>query len=207
MILLLDNYDSFVYNLDRYLQRLGQRTLVIRSDSISADGISRLDVSAIVISPGPKSPNEAGCSLEVIRKLGRSTPILGVCLGHQSIGQAFGAKVVRAPTPCHGKSSLIEHDRTGLFCDVPSPVHVGRYHSLILEKESIPDCLRVTAWTFDGIVMGVQHREYPIHGLQFHPESILTYDGYGYLRAFLRLAKLEFCDIENHELTGLQSET
>ncbi|MCU0710618.1 MAG: aminodeoxychorismate/anthranilate synthase component II [Pirellula sp.] len=205
MILLLDNYDSFVYNLDRYLRRLGQATLVVRSDSISVDSISRLNISAIVISPGPKTPNDAGCSLEVIRKLGKHVPILGVCLGHQAIGQAFGAKVVRAPAPCHGKTSTIEHSGAGLFRDVPSPTTVGRYHSLILDRASIPDCLQVTAWTADGLVMGVQHREHPIHGLQFHPESILTDHGYHYLRAFLRSAGLPFDDIANHELLPIAS--
>ena len=129
MILLLDNYDSFVYNLDRYLRRLGQSTLVVRSDSITVDSISRLNISAILISPGPKAPNDAGCSLEVIRKLGKHVPILGVCLGHQAIGQAFGANVVRAPLPYHGKISVIEHNRTGLFRELPSPTKVGRYHS------------------------------------------------------------------------------
>lgn len=203
MILLLDNYDSFVYNLDRYLQRLGQATLVVRSDSISVDSISRLNVSAILISPGPKAPNEAGCSLEVIRKLGKHIPILGVCLGHQAIGQAFGAKVVRAPAPCHGKTSQIEHKNIGLFRSVPSPTKVGRYHSLILDRDSIPNCLEVTAWTADGAVMGVQHREFPVHGLQFHPESILTDHGYDYLREFLRLAGIAFDDVENHELLAL----
>lgn len=203
MILLLDNYDSFVYNLDRYLQRLGQSTLVVRSDSITVDSISRLNISAILISPGPKTPNDAGCSLEVIRKLGKHVPILGVCLGHQAIGQAFGANVVRAPSPYHGKISVIEHNRAGLFGGVPSPTKVGRYHSLIIDRESIPDCLEVTAWTADGLVMGVQHRDFPVHGLQFHPESILTDHGYDYLRAFLSLAGIAFDDVENCELQSL----
>jgi anthranilate synthase component 2 len=203
MILLLDNYDSFVYNLDRYLQRLGQSTLVVRSDSISVDSISRLNISAILISPGPKAPNDAGCSLEVIRKLGKNVPILGVCLGHQAIGQAFGANVVRAPVPYHGKISVIEHNRAGLFREVPSPTKVGRYHSLIIDRESIPDCLEVTAWTADGLIMGVQHRDFPVHGLQFHPESILTDHGYDYLRAFLSLAGIGFDDVENCELQAL----
>lgn len=204
MILLLDNYDSFVYNLDRYLQRLGQSTLVVRSDSISVDSISRLNISAVLISPGPKAPNDAGCSLEVIRKLGKHVPILGVCLGHQAIGQAFGANVVRAPMPYHGKISVIEHHNKGLFCDVPSPTKVGRYHSLIIDRETIPDCLEITAWTADGLIMGVQHRDFPVHGLQFHPESILTDHGYDYLRAFLRLAGIVFNNVENSELHALE---
>lgn len=203
MILLLDNYDSFVYNLDRYLQRLGQSTLVVRSDSIDVDSIPRLNVSAIVISPGPKAPNDAGCSLEVIRKLGKQIPILGVCLGHQAIGQAFGAKVVRAPTPCHGKVSTIEHIGIGLFQSIPNPSSVGRYHSLILDDSTIPDCLQVTARTTDGLVMGIQHVSYPIHGLQFHPESILTDHGYDYLKTFLRLAGLQFSLFENDEMLPL----
>jgi anthranilate synthase component 2 len=203
MILLLDNYDSFVYNLDRYLQRLGQSTLVVRSDSISVDSICRLNISAVLISPGPKAPNDAGCSLEVIRKLGKHVPILGVCLGHQAIGQAFGANIVRAPEPYHGKISVIEHHNAGLFREVPSPTKVGRYHSLIIERESIPDCLEITAWTADGLVMGVQHREFPVYGLQFHPESILTDHGYDYLRGFLRLAGIAFDDVENCEMQAL----
>lgn len=203
MILLLDNYDSFVYNLDRYLQRLGQSTLVVRSDSLTVDSISRLNISAILISPGPKAPNDAGCSLEVIRKLGKHVPILGVCLGHQAIGQAFGANVVRAPSPYHGKISVIEHNCMGLFRELPSPTKVGRYHSLIIDRDSVPDCLEVTAWTADGLVMGVQHRDFPIHGLQFHPESILTDHGYAYLRAFLSLAGLAFDNVENCELQAL----
>ncbi|XZE20604.1 anthranilate synthase component II [Pirellulaceae bacterium SH449] len=203
MILLLDNFDSFVYNLDRYLQRLGQKTLVVRSDSITVDAIVRLNVSAIVISPGPKAPNDAGCSLEVVRKLGRSIPILGVCLGHQAIGQAYGANIVRAPSPCHGKSSTIEHSNRGLFSGLPSPIEVGRYHSLVVDSGSIPDCLEVTAWTRDNLIMGFQHREHPVHGLQFHPESILTHHGYQYMKNFLRLAAIDYQDSDNTELESI----
>lgn len=205
MILLLDNFDSFVYNLDRYLQRLGQSTFVVRSDSITVDAIARLNVSAIIISPGPKSPNDAGCSLEVVRKLGRTIPILGVCLGHQAIGQAYGATIVRAPTPCHGKSSPIIHSNRGLFSGLPSPIDVGRYHSLVVDRDSVPDCLEVTAWTPDDVVMGIQHREHPVHGLQFHPESILTHLGYEYLKNFLRLAAIDFQDSRNLELESINS--
>jgi anthranilate synthase component 2 len=205
MILLLDNFDSFVYNLDRYLQKLAQKTLVVRSDSITVDAIARLNVSAIVISPGPKAPNDAGCSLEVVRKLGRSIPILGVCLGHQAIGQAYGATIVRAPSPCHGKSSLIEHSNCGLFTGLPSPIKVGRYHSLVVDRGSMPDCLEVTAWTPDNIVMGIQHHEHPVHGLQFHPESILTHLGYEYLKNFLRFSAIDFHDSDNTELESIRS--
>lgn len=193
MILLIDNYDSFVYNLDRYLQRLGQRTLVIRSDAMSVDAIAKLHVEAIVISPGPKTPDEAGCSMEVIRKLGSRIPILGVCLGHQAIGQAYGGQVVRAPQPMHGKSSLVLHDNSLLFRSIPSPFAVARYHSLVIEPTTIPDCLQVTSWVANdtipnkALIMSVQHREHPVYGVQFHPESILTDHGYQVLGNFLTI--------------------
>ena len=185
MILLLDNYDSFVYNLDRYFQRLGQQTLVVRSDAIGVDAIERLGCEAIVLSPGPKTPDEAGCSLEVVRKLGASIPILGVCLGHQAIGQAFGGRVIRAPQAIHGMASSIVHDSSRLFDDIPSPFQAARYHSLLLEPETLPVELRVTARTSEGLIMAVEHRRFPIYGLQFHPESILTEHGYEILRNFL----------------------
>ena len=185
MILLIDNYDSFVYNLDRYLQRLGQKTVVVRSDAMTVDAISRLRVQAIVISPGPKSPDDAGCSMEVIRRLGSSTPVLGVCLGHQSIGQVYGGKIVRAEQPIHGKASTIEHDGKGLFEGIPNPCVVGRYHSLIVERSSLPSCLQPTAWTSDGTIMALSHVEHPVVGVQFHPESILTKHGYQLLANFL----------------------
>lgn len=185
MILLLDNYDSFVYNLDRYFQRLGQQTLVVRSDAIGVDAIERLGCEAIVLSPGPKTPDEAGCSLEVVRKLGASIPILGVCLGHQAIGQAFGGRVIRAPQAIHGMASSIVHDSSRLFVDVPSPFQAARYHSLLLEPETLPAELRVTARTSEGLIMAVEHQRFPIYGLQFHPESILTEHGYEILRNFL----------------------
>ena len=190
MILLIDNYDSFVYNLDRYLQRLGQKTVVVRSDAMTVDAISRLRVLAIVISPGPKSPDDAGCSMEVICRLGSSTPVLGVCLGHQSIGQVYGGKIVRAEQPIHGKASTIEHDGKGLFEGIPNPFVVGRYHSLIVERSSLPSCLQSTAWTSDGTIMALSHVEHPVIGVQFHPESILTKHGYQLLANFLSMHQI-----------------
>jgi len=187
MILLLDNYDSFVYNLDRYLQRLGQSTLVVRSDAIQAEAIGRLQPTAIVISPGPKSPNDAGCSVEVIRRYSPSIPILGVCLGHQAIGQAFGAKIVRGPAPMHGKASEIAQRDSRLLSDLPNRFQVGRYHSLVIDPETLPNDLLATAWSEDGAIMAVEHRDFPVFGVQFHPESILTHYGYEILASFLRL--------------------
>jgi anthranilate synthase/aminodeoxychorismate synthase-like glutamine amidotransferase len=185
MILLLDNYDSFVYNLDRYLQRLGQRTLVVRSDAINVESIERLECLGIIISPGPKTPDEAGCSLEVVRRLAGRIPILGVCLGHQTIGQAMGGRIIRAPEPIHGKCSSIYHSNSRLMQDIPSPFSAGRYHSLVVEEASLPDSMIKTAWSNDGLVMGIEHREWPLMGVQFHPESILTDVGYTILKNFL----------------------
>jgi anthranilate synthase component II len=190
MILLLDNYDSFVYNLDRYFQQLGQSTLVVRSDAITVDAIDRLKADAIVISPGPQTPDEAGCSLEVVRRLGDHLPILGVCLGHQTIGQALGGRVVRAPRPVHGQASLIFHEHSQLLAGIPSPFLAGRYHSLVVERSSIPDCLEVTAWTEDDLIMAFEHRTRLIMGVQFHPESILTQAGYQMMANFLRRSGL-----------------
>lgn len=195
MILLLDNYDSFVYNLDRYLQRLGHQTVVVRSDAISVDAIAKLAPNAIVISPGPKTPNEAGCSLETIRRLGPTIPLLGVCLGHQAIGQAFGGQVVRAKAPVHGRASRIHHSQSPLFHRIPTPYEVARYHSLIVERPSLPSCLKVTAWSDDDEIMALEHCEHPIYGVQFHPESVLTQFGYQLLANFLALAGLGSCDI------------
>ena len=200
MILLIDNYDSFVYNLDRYLQRLGQRTLVVRSDAITVDALGRLSLDAIVISPGPKSPDEAGCSMEVVRRMSGQTPILGVCLGHQAIGQAFGGRIVRAPAPMHGKSCMIVHDGSPLFDDIPTRFQVGRYHSLIIEPASLPDSILATAWADDGTIMAIQHRLHPVYGVQFHPESILTTAGYQVLANFLVLAGLEHNALPSEDL-------
>ena len=200
MILLIDNYDSFVYNLDRYLQRLGQRTLVVRSDAIAVDAISRLSLDAIIISPGPKSPDEAGCSMEVVRRMAGLTPILGVCLGHQAIGQAFGGRIVRCHAPMHGKSCMIEHDGSPLFDEIPTRFQVGRYHSLVIEPASLPDSILTTAWADDGTIMAIQHRRHPVYGVQFHPESILTTAGYPILANFLALAGLEHNELPSEDL-------
>jgi len=188
VILLIDNHDSFVYNLDRYFQQLGQSTLVVRSDAITVDAVSRLALDAIVISPGPKAPDDAGCSMEVIRRMAGRVPILGVCLGHQAIGQVLGASIVRGTSPVHGKSSRIRHDGNPLFDGVPQEFQVGRYHSLVIDPSSMPAELIATAWTTDGTIMAIQHRSKHIFGVQFHPESILTLQGYDLLANFLRLA-------------------
>ena len=186
MILLLDNYDSFVYNLARYARELGDEPVVRRNDAVTPDEIAALGPSHVIISPGPCSPTEAGVSTETIRRIGASTPILGVCLGHQCIGAAYGAEIVRAKRPMHGKVSRIHHDGGGIFADLPSPFVATRYHSLVIAPESLPRELRVTATSDDGEVMAVEHREHPVVGVQFHPESALTEYGYRMLDRFLR---------------------
>jgi anthranilate synthase/aminodeoxychorismate synthase-like glutamine amidotransferase len=200
MILVLDNYDSFVFNLDRYLRRLGQRTLVVRSDAIHVDGIARLDVEAIVLSPGPKAPDDAGCCLEVVRRLGHRIPILGVCLGHQAIGQALGAKVVRAPRPIHGRTSQVKVcTDSRLLGPQGTQLTVARYHSLALDPNSIPEALTITSWSDDGVVMSVEHCQWPLYGMQFHPESILTEAGLPMVARFLDLAGVpRSSDLESH---------
>jgi anthranilate synthase component 2 len=190
MILMIDNYDSFTWNLVQYLGELGEEVRVIRNDEMTLDALRRLAPTAIVISPGPGTPNEAGLSLQIIEKLGGSVPILGVCLGHQSIGQAFGGKVVRAKEIMHGKTSMIHHDGKGVFRGVPNPFEATRYHSLVVEQSTLPDDLEVSAWTLreDGSIdeiMGLRHRSLPIEGVQFHPESILTQHGHDLLKNFL----------------------
>ena len=187
MILLLDNYDSFTYNLAQYLGELGCTLEVHRNDRISVEEIIKRKPERIVISPGPCTPQEAGISVELIRKLAGKFPILGVCLGHQAIGAAFGAKIVRAPKLFHGKTSEIEHDSKGIFRSVPNPLTATRYHSLIVERKSLPRELQVSAETADGIVMGMRHRKYKVEGVQFHPESILTESGKQILKNFLAL--------------------
>ncbi len=190
MILLIDNYDSFVHNLARYLRRLGADAHVVRNDAVDAEAVRRLAPRAIVLSPGPCAPQQAGCSLEVVRRLHREVPLLGICLGHQAIAEALGGRIVRAPQPMHGRASAIEHGGTDLFQGLPSPLGVGRYHSLCVDPTEVPGELTVTARSADGVVMGLAHRRYPVFGLQFHPESVLTDGGFTLLANFLRCAGL-----------------
>jgi anthranilate synthase/aminodeoxychorismate synthase-like glutamine amidotransferase len=187
MILVIDNYDSFTYNLVQYLGELGAVVEVYRNDAIDIAGIERRGPEGVLISPGPGTPDDAGVSLEVVRKLGGVLPLLGVCLGHQAMGQAFGGRVVRAPRLMHGRTSPIEHDGRGLFRGLPSPFRATRYHSLIVERSSMAKELEITAWTAEGEVMGLRHRELPLEGVQFHPESFLTEHGHAMLRNFLEL--------------------
>lgn len=188
MILLVDNYDSFVFNLGRYFTRLGQTTRVVRNDRIGAEEALALRPAAIVLSPGPCTPAEAGCSLELVRRAVGRVPVLGVCLGHQTIGAALGGRVVRAPEPVHGRADAIHHRGDSLFAGLPSPLRVCRYHSLVVEADTLPAALRPTAWTADGLLMAFEHRSQPVFGVQFHPESVLTEGGYAMLATFLRRA-------------------
>jgi anthranilate synthase component 2 len=190
MLVLIDNYDSFTYNLVHFIGELGTTSEVIRNDKITADEVIRMKPKAIVLSPGPCTPNEAGVCLELIAKAGAKIPLLGVCLGHQSIGQAYGGKVIRAPAPMHGKLSTITHTDTGVFRGLPPKIEVTRYHSLIVERSSLPDCLEVNAETSDGIIMGLRHKTHPVHGVQFHPESIASEQGHALLANFLEIAGL-----------------
>jgi anthranilate synthase/aminodeoxychorismate synthase-like glutamine amidotransferase len=190
MILFLDNYDSFVANLARYFVLLGQETKIVRSDAIDAEGVKQLRPRAIVISPGPCTPREAGCSVEVVQKLYGDVPMLGVCLGHQAIAAAFGAKIIRAAQPMHGRTTTIAHDRQQLFANLPNPLTVCRYHSLVVDENSLPNELQITARAPDGTIMALAHRTSPTLGVQFHPESILTECGFELLANFLRLAGL-----------------
>jgi len=190
MILMIDNYDSFTYNLVQYFGELGADMQVHRNDVISLDDIAAMSPERIVISPGPCTPNEAGISVPTIKRFAGEIPILGVCLGHQSIGEAFGGKIIRAKSVMHGKISAIHHEGEGVFKDLPSPFNATRYHSLVIEQESLPDCLKVTAWTEteDGQIeeiMGVRHKELAVEGVQFHPESILSEHGHQMLKTFL----------------------
>jgi anthranilate synthase/aminodeoxychorismate synthase-like glutamine amidotransferase len=191
MILLIDNYDSFAHNLARYFERLKQDVHVVRNDGIDVPGVRKLRPDAIVISPGPCTPNEAGVSLSIVREFHAEIPMLGVCLGHQVIAQALGGRVVRAPKPIHGQTSRIVHNHSTLFSGTPSPLRVTRYHSLVVEPDSLPVELKRTAWTDDGIVMAFEHERYPVFGVQFHPESILTEAGYELLANFLRAARVK----------------
>ena len=188
MFLLIDNYDSFTYNLYHFLGELGARIEVRRNDQLSADEALAMHPQGIVISPGPCDPDRAGICLELVEKGAGNMPMLGVCLGHQAIGQAFGGRVVRAELPMHGKTSSVHHRGTGVFADLPSPITATRYHSLTLDRESWPDCLDITAETEDGVVMGLAHRELPLHGVQFHPESIASEKGHALLANFLAIA-------------------
>ena len=194
MILLIDNYDSFVHNLARYFRRLGHETCVLRNDATHPADIEQRCPDAVVLSPGPCTPDEAGCSLSIVRELSDRIPILGICLGHQAIAAAFGGKVVRARQPMHGRTSDVYHDGSELFCGVPNPVTACRYHSLVVDRMTLPSCLAVTAHTEDQVIMGVRHRERPVLGLQFHPESVLTDGGFCLLANFLRFASLPVPD-------------
>ena len=188
MLLVIDNYDSFTYNLVQYLGELGETVEVRRNNQVTVDEIeTSLRPERIVISPGPGTPDDAGISLEVIDRFAGKIPLLGVCLGHQSIGQVFGGRVVRAPELMHGKASEVTHDGRTIFAGISDPFQAGRYHSLIVEKESFPGCLEISAWTKDGVIMGLRHREWKIEGVQFHPESILTSEGKRLLSNFLQL--------------------
>jgi len=186
-VFLLDNYDSFTYNLVQLLGRIGADVTVARNDELTVAEAEALRPDAIVISPGPSRPEKAGISVELVQRLGRSVPILGVCLGHQAIGVAYGAEVIRVP-PVHGKASTVNHDGEGSFAGLPSPFSAARYHSLAVAREGLPDELRVTAWSDDGVIMGMRHRSHPVEGFQFHPESILTGDGEALVAGFLRRA-------------------
>jgi para-aminobenzoate synthetase component 2 len=185
MILLVDNYDSFVFNIARYVEELGHEVEVERNDRIDVDSILACGTTGLIVSPGPCTPNEAGISTEAVRKLSGKIPILGICLGHQCIGQAFGVEVTRAGTPMHGRASIIRHDASGIFSGLPPTFRVGRYHSLIVSSPAASDAIVPCAWSEDGEVMGIRHRAHPTYGVQFHPESVLTEHGYALLGAFL----------------------
>lgn len=185
MLVMIDNYDSFTYNLVQYLGELGEEVRTFRNDEITIEEIESMKPDRIMLSPGPCTPNEAGISLSAIEHFKGKLPLMGVCLGHQSIGQAFGGDIVHAKSIMHGKTSRLRHTKKGVFRDLPNPFRVTRYHSLVIDKETLPHCLEVTAWTEDGEIMGVRHRDYAIEGVQFHPESILTEHGHALLKNFL----------------------
>jgi anthranilate synthase/aminodeoxychorismate synthase-like glutamine amidotransferase len=187
MVFVLDNYDSFTYNLVQYLGELGAEVEVYRNDQLTVEEVEALHPERILLSPGPCTPSEAGILVPLIRHMAGKAPILGVCLGHQAIGEAFGGRIVRAPQPIHGKASRVKHDGCGIFAGIPEEIEVGRYHSLVIEPESCPEVLQVTAATADGIIMGVRHRSLPIEGVQFHPESVLTSHGMQILSNFVAL--------------------
>jgi len=205
LILMLDNYDSFVYNLVQYLKEMGHEVAVYRNDSIDVSAIERMSPNHIIISPGPCTPDEAGVSLEAVSHLAGKIPILGVCLGHQSIGQAFGGRVVRAGRPMHGKTSAIRHDGRGIFRGLPQDLVVGRYHSLVVSPQGLPDCLEVTSLTGSGEIMGIRHREYYVEGVQFHPESILTSHGKEMLKNFLHPREVCQSELISARKTGYKA--
>ena len=189
MILMIDNYDSFTYNLVHYISELGQDVEVYRNDKITIEDVGRLNPDIIVVSPGPCTPREAGVSVDVIKEFAGRTPILGVCLGHQSLAYAYGAKIIRADRLLHGKTSLIHHDAKGIYKDIPDPFEATRYHSLLVDKETLPDTFEIASWTDEGEIMGIRHKELSLEGVQFHPESILTKYGKDILRNFIELAE------------------
>lgn len=190
MILMIDNYDSFTYNLVQYIGELGIEVKVVRNDELTIEAIQAINPQVIVVSPGPCTPNEAGISLEVITHFAGKIPILGVCLGHQAIGQAFGGQVVRADRLMHGKVSPVFHDGSGVNTDMPNPFRATRYHSLLVERESLPGCLEITAWTEEGEIMGLRHKKYAVEGVQYHPESIMTEEGKRIIRNFVETYSL-----------------
>lgn len=189
MFLMIDNYDSFVYNLVRYFHELGEDIIVRRNDKVTIEEIEKMNLDGIIISPGPKSPKEAGISREIIDRFKGRIPILGICLGHQTIGYAFGADIVRGKEPVHGKVSEVTHNNKGIFSKVKSPLKVTRYHSLIVDKSSLPSCLEITCETADGVIMGLRHKDYIIEGVQFHPEAELTECGHDILRNFINISR------------------
>lgn len=202
MILLIDNYDSFVYNLARYVGELGCRWRVVRNDVVSIADVRNLEPKAVILSPGPCTPREAGISVQLVQELGAALPILGVCLGHQAIAAAFGGRIIRAAEPVHGKSSLVDHKGEGLFEGLPNPLPAARYHSLIVDEATLPAELLVTARTPDGVLMAIEHRKLPVYGVQFHPESILTEAGHALLANFLRLAGMEIAECPGGDFVG-----
>ena len=189
MLLMIDNYDSFVYNLVRYFEELDEEIIVYRNDKITIEEIKKLDISGIVISPGPKNPKEAGISLEILEEFKGVMPILGICLGHQCIGHYFKGNIIKGEKPIHGKISYIKHNGEGLFKNIQTPLRVTRYHSLVIDRESIPPCLEITSETEDKVIMGVKHKEYPIYGVQFHPEAEMTEEGHDILHNFINIVK------------------
>jgi para-aminobenzoate synthetase component 2 len=189
MFLMIDNYDSFVYNLVRYLEEIGESVLIYRNDQISIEDIAKMKPQGIIISPGPKSPKDAGISLAIISAFKGEVPIFGICLGHQAIGYAFGASIIRGKEPVHGKISEVMHDGQGVFMDIKNPLNVTRYHSLIIDRLSFPDCLKITCETKDGVIMGLRHKNYCIEGVQFHPEAELTECGHQILKNFINMCK------------------